>query len=270
MARSTPAEVPPAPALAAGGTMPSSPTPEARMGPPPSGAPVHRPQLDNAIVRLLLPILPYTGKSTLNDDSARASTANLVARADERPAALSPSPSARRRAMDPSPASWVLPVSRPSTSSAYGPDHEPPPPAYEALYPPVRRARSLSFRPPAESRSSGSAHTPHPPACASSPSTAPCTVSTDERRWTRRPHARSSPRSFDSGYDSTAGGSGRAGDEDRCGGGAGGAAPVEGAAEGAAAATEQPRPGMLKRMGRTLSRERTSPSLDLSALANQH
>ncbi|BGP48691.1 hypothetical protein JCM10450v2_004567 [Rhodotorula kratochvilovae] len=218
----------------------------------------HRPQLDSAIARLMLPILPYSGAGTFTtEDAASASTADLVACAEHAPpaAAISPSPTARRRFTDPTPASWVVPAPRPSTSSACAADagYDTPPPAYEALYPPARRARSLSSSPAAHTSSRfAPASAPAPPSYAPAP-----TTGVDESPWGTRPTPRSAPRSFDSGYASVAGGSGSGtrGGDDGC--------PVQGAAEGRAGgedgAPQQRRPGVLKRMGRTISREFSRP-----------
>ena len=219
-----------------------------RVASPPS--PRHRTQaeVDAAICRLMLPILPYMGPgtSTLEDATEASDTALADALPAER-AVVEPAPtsssSTRRRLAEPSAASWTL------TSSALDTPTDPPP-AYDDLYgrpAPAPRRRSLSFFP--------SSHPSTSPA--TTPSSSTSTSPTDsEFSWTRRPSAQLER--LDSGYGSLASTRSR---ESR-----GSCASVrEGELEQGGAAAERKKAGVLKKVGRALGRERASSSSFSSA-----
>ncbi|GAA5896782.1 hypothetical protein JCM8208_007087 [Rhodotorula glutinis] len=208
--------------------------------PPPAR---HRTQaeVDAAICRLMLPILPYTGPgpSTLEDAAEASATALADALPTEQ---VVPTTSTRRRLAEPRAASWALAASADGTPTD-------PPPAYDDLYgrpasPP--RRRSLSFFPSSHLLSPSSSSP------ASTPSTSTSTSPTDsEFSWTRRPSAQLER--LDSGYGSLASTRSR---ERRgsCASVREGAHDDEGGAAG-----ERKKPGMLKKVGRALSRELQRP-----------
>ncbi|GAA5935809.1 hypothetical protein JCM3775_007335 [Rhodotorula graminis] len=206
----------------------------------------HRTQaeVDAAVCRLMLPVLPYMGPGTSTlEDAAEANAAALVDALPAEPVAPPPSSSSTRRRLDePSAASWTL------TSSTLDTPTDPPP-AYDDLYgrpaPPPRR-RSLSFFPsthPLSPSSSSPASTPF-----SSTSTSP---TDSEFSWTRRPSAQLER--LDSGYGSLASTRSR---ERR---GSCASVPEGGSHDEGGIAGERKKLGVLKKVGRALSRELQRP-----------
>ncbi|GAA5843538.1 hypothetical protein JCM9279_000786 [Rhodotorula babjevae] len=200
-------------------------------------------EVDAAICRLMLPILPYMGPGTSTlEDAADASVAALAdALPTDEPPPTSSSPSTRRRLAEPTAASWTLSSSVLDTPTD-------PPPAYDDLYgrpAPAPRRRSLSFF-----------TSTHPASSSSSPATTPSsstsTSPTDsDFSWPRRPSAQLER--LDSGYGSLASTRSR---ESR-----GSCASVRDGAHGDEGGTagERKKPGVLKKVSRALGRELTRP-----------
>lgn len=215
-------------------------------------------EVDAAVVRLMLPVLPYTGTGTMTVEDAAAEEARAAELADARPEGV-PQPgggveltspaSSRRRFAEPSPASWLRYSSSTSTT------HDTPPPSYDDLYGPPPsaaappRRRTFSFFSSSSLSSSSHQISQSSSALTSLASTPPSSAApspTDSGfSWVDDGRPSAQLRRLDSGYSSVASSSRSRGRRGSC------ASVQEGDEEGK-------KPSMLKRVGRTLTRERAS------------
>merc|ERR1719440_853856 len=215
-------------------------------------------EVDAAVVRLMLPVLPYTGTGTMTVEDA-AEEARAAELADARPEGV-PQPgggveltspaSSRRRFAEPSPASWLRYSSSTSTT------HDTPPPSYDDLYGPPPsaaappRRRTFSFFSSSSLSSSSHQISQSSSALTSLASTPPSSAApspTDSGfSWVDDGRPSAQLRRLDSGYSSVASSSRSRGRRGSC------ASVQEGDEEGK-------KPSMLKRVGRTLTRELSRP-----------